>query len=425
MSLLFNKEPAVGAAPYGATAASRGRTLRFIPEDDDPVIDRMRHAWRDGEFDEKPLPDDFYQLSDSVGQYKTNDRQDVAKVQVLLDRAGAYDLTSTDGPTGYFGSSQHRAITDYQRDNGLKVDGWLYPDGETVQTLRSQAKALQTLNEAAAEETGLPEKRSRDEKKVAFAFAPAIAAAAEAAGAAAPYVTSGLAAALAGTALGRALFGETDEQAPPSSAQQIPPTDQKKAPPAADDTPNGSKARREALSEELAAELTKPVYSDRGDEYTQRGNNIVAKACRDILNKEFPDLAERIRHVAGAHLDGSTKKEHYLSEEYIEGDGPRTRGSSVPDLTWELDADGNKRVRLNTVSTRADGSLTPREADSLAKLKAKVGEELAHAFPKLRPGMDEKEYEEKARAKCRELFTDLEGKISRHEAKQKAKPADD
>jgi hypothetical protein len=107
-------------------------------EDEDPAIAWMRETWRSGELKRAPLSNAFYRLNESVGQNKVNNRQDVAKVQVLLDRAGSYDLTPTDGPTGYFGSSQHRAIMKYQGDNDLKVDGWLYPNGETIRTLESK-----------------------------------------------------------------------------------------------------------------------------------------------------------------------------------------------------------------------------------------------------------------------------------------------
>jgi peptidoglycan hydrolase-like protein with peptidoglycan-binding domain len=133
MSLLFD-DP----VPSGRFGAWRNRPSGVEPEDDDPFIDGMRHAWRSGEFDSKPLDPELFKLGDSVGQYKANDRHDVAKSQVLLDLAGAYDLTPTNGPTGYFGSSQSRAIMGYQRDNGLSVDGWIGPEGETIGTLESK-----------------------------------------------------------------------------------------------------------------------------------------------------------------------------------------------------------------------------------------------------------------------------------------------
>ena len=45
-----------------------------------------------------------FRIQDSVGLEGLNARRDVAKVESLLGRAGALDLSETDGVTGFFGA---------------------------------------------------------------------------------------------------------------------------------------------------------------------------------------------------------------------------------------------------------------------------------------------------------------------------------
>jgi len=52
-----------------------------------------------------------------------------------LKLAGVYDLGPTDGPTGYFGSRLNEALMGFQKDHGLRVDGAVTSDGETIRAL--------------------------------------------------------------------------------------------------------------------------------------------------------------------------------------------------------------------------------------------------------------------------------------------------
>jgi peptidoglycan hydrolase-like protein with peptidoglycan-binding domain len=81
---------------------------------------------------------DYFDLGGDVGRGAANERSDVAKIETTLGHAGYYDLTSTDGPTGYYGSALDQSIRDYQKAGGLEIDGYLAPGGETISGLREE-----------------------------------------------------------------------------------------------------------------------------------------------------------------------------------------------------------------------------------------------------------------------------------------------
>lgn len=76
-----------------------------------------------------------FSLGSAVGLQGPNRRDDVAKVETLLGGAGYMDIAPTGGPTGYPGGRLIDAVKRFQKDNGLKVDGYLNPDGETMASL--------------------------------------------------------------------------------------------------------------------------------------------------------------------------------------------------------------------------------------------------------------------------------------------------
>lgn len=75
------------------------------------------------------------QLKSPVGDMGQNNRRDVAKAEQLLGNAGTLDLKKTDGPTGYWGARTSGATKTFQKQNNLKVDGQINPDGETIHAL--------------------------------------------------------------------------------------------------------------------------------------------------------------------------------------------------------------------------------------------------------------------------------------------------
>lgn len=74
-------------------------------------------------------------LQAPVGDYGENRRRDVAKTEKLLGAAGSLDLEKTDGPTGFWGTRSSDATKAFQKQNGLKIDGQINPDGETIRAL--------------------------------------------------------------------------------------------------------------------------------------------------------------------------------------------------------------------------------------------------------------------------------------------------
>lgn len=85
---------------------------------------------------------DLMTLGNSVGNSGMNNRRDVAKVETMLDQAGALDLKQTDGPTGYWGTRTADATKKVQADHGLAVDAEIKPNGPTLKTLVQTAKLV-------------------------------------------------------------------------------------------------------------------------------------------------------------------------------------------------------------------------------------------------------------------------------------------
>lgn len=91
-----------------------------------------------------------FDVSSTVGLQGPNKRDDVRKVETLLGRHGYMDLKPTDGPTGYPGTRLVQGIQKFQKDKGLKRDGFLRPGGETIRALAA--------GEAAAPKPAGPKK---------------------------------------------------------------------------------------------------------------------------------------------------------------------------------------------------------------------------------------------------------------------------
>ena len=68
-----------------------------------------------------------FSIRDSVGMEGANARRDVAKVESLLDRAGALDLAKTDGLTGFFGARTDEAVKNSKRTGASRWTAWSIP----------------------------------------------------------------------------------------------------------------------------------------------------------------------------------------------------------------------------------------------------------------------------------------------------------
>jgi len=82
--------------------------------------------------DNAPGASDWFKLDDTVGLGRANRRHDMLKVETLLANAGDLDLSKVGGAMGYGLYTVDEAVRKYQGRNGLKVDGWLRPDGPTI-----------------------------------------------------------------------------------------------------------------------------------------------------------------------------------------------------------------------------------------------------------------------------------------------------
>ena len=79
-----------------------------------------------------------------VGRDLPNEPSDVAQLELLLGRAGYYDLDRREGPTGWWSPTIEHALRKYQKDAGLTVDGWADANGESVQALTGATTAVDT-----------------------------------------------------------------------------------------------------------------------------------------------------------------------------------------------------------------------------------------------------------------------------------------
>lgn len=75
-------------------------------------------------------------LKGAVGNNHDNDPEDVLNVKRSLSQAGYYDMDQTPEPHGYITKEMDEGIRKFQKDNDLRVDGYMLPGGETESTLR-------------------------------------------------------------------------------------------------------------------------------------------------------------------------------------------------------------------------------------------------------------------------------------------------
>lgn len=101
-----------------------GETERNLAAIDDDEIERAVSDPKD------------IQLKGRVGARGPNDRNDVVAVKQALSDIGLYPHDRTAPPPPFVDTKMVEAIREFQRDNDLTEDGFLDPDGETVEALR-------------------------------------------------------------------------------------------------------------------------------------------------------------------------------------------------------------------------------------------------------------------------------------------------
>lgn len=72
----------------------------------------------------------MFELSRTIARNASLDLDDTAKVKFSMAALGHYDDSET-GLSSYADDKLFTAINDFQKDNNLKVDGVIKPNGET------------------------------------------------------------------------------------------------------------------------------------------------------------------------------------------------------------------------------------------------------------------------------------------------------
>jgi len=162
---LFNEKPGVetvtSTGPRGVAEVVRHPSL--VDDASDPRFPAFQKAWRDGKPMEELLGNTPFGLKSKIaGNGGDNRRPDVAKVQVLLNKAGFHEIPEAEGPNGYHSIILDQDIRRFQRANKLKVDGALSPGGETIRTLERTLSARPT-RAAQAADMPTPDKGQREE----------------------------------------------------------------------------------------------------------------------------------------------------------------------------------------------------------------------------------------------------------------------
>lgn len=410
------EQPEYQPDPLGRPGMGRWRQRRRGDPFGRPLSDVLFERFRTV-FDPHTEPGDIFgerpfELAAPVGREGENRRFDVARIESFLARTGFLDLAPTEGPTGYFGTRLEDAIRRFQTARGLAVDGTVDPGGPTLSAL---AQALANAEGTGAQDTNGGTEQARDdapEKETQVAMNS-------------PWELGDGPDAMGSRLVGRLLRrafpvpgrgpqgGGRGIPAPPPA---LPPPGgsgprERGAPPPAAPESAEDEARRQALADDFVKQVTAPLESNRGDGTTQEGNDIVARACRQVIEEDYPDLADLIKHVGGAHEDGEGGK---LSEKYIANKERAAQeldarmGSSHPDLTWQHTGRDEKApdafAHADTSTMGKRGNPVARERRSFAQLVENVGADLATMIAKLRPGMDKDEYEQAARDGCRKIF---------------------
>lgn len=79
-------------------------------------------------------------ITGMVGDQRENRPEDVRQIKNVLDRLGYFNFRKEPEPHGYITREMDEGIRRYQKERGLRVDGWLKPGGETEKSLRKDLK---------------------------------------------------------------------------------------------------------------------------------------------------------------------------------------------------------------------------------------------------------------------------------------------
>lgn len=372
--------------------------------------------------------EDYFTFGSPVGRDSVNAREDVLRAQTLLSHAGYFDMERTEGPTGWYGKPLELGIRKFQKDNGLTVDGYMEPGGETLSALEQQfggtfaphkppsLKVIDDHHERRARggpgllETdrsrgrpfGVTTLEATKDMKPGFSMMrrpgndrltllngsaedgrvqmASAATAAGAAGADNPARTLPQPQARPSQGGRAGLIYQTGKlltDFPKSARDSI-----------------YSNFTGEALAEGIAGGFGKVERHET--ENTRLSSKILREECMKYLRSlELPDGVAR-EHVAGAVDDkGKEFGEKAMKDGAFQGGG----GHSFADLLLRI---GKTYLGFNSATERADDVWTSREFSAFQKLLHNIGDGVAKITGKKRDGETEEEYRERAREVCRE-----------------------
>jgi peptidoglycan hydrolase-like protein with peptidoglycan-binding domain len=374
----------------------------------------------------------LFDVAGAVGVGRVNRPDDVVSLKHALALSGHYPDGNPEDPA--FDLPLLHAIRAFQGDAGVTPDGWLAPDGETARALDGALNPVIHAVEAGDPQQGQPE---GPEGEVQTAAAAGQARREGDAWQTLQNYPGGMFGGFPGGGGGGGGRSRPLIPVPPppmtGGTESFPPHPDPRPdgigtpadPPKIETLPG-----REALEDDIVKEMTKPLESHRGNAWTQRGNDIVAEECRNVLKELYPDDETFIKHIAGATQDGKGLRE--LSEIRVPRPDAKpgdSKGSRYPDLSWsDTRSDRlDNSAHLNTATTRKSSTpnksvYTSREQESFEgliknldtdenkELYRKAGKDLATIMDKYEPGMTEEEYRKNARKACEEVFEKWLGK---------------
>lgn len=89
----------------------------------------------------------MFELKTTVAKNAPTDVEDQATIKTAMTVLGHYDDTET-GLSPYADTKLFHAVTDFQKDNDLKVDGVIKPDGSTQKTIKEKLGKLKPAKDA-------------------------------------------------------------------------------------------------------------------------------------------------------------------------------------------------------------------------------------------------------------------------------------
>ncbi|WP_341896128.1 peptidoglycan-binding protein [Ferrovibrio terrae] len=212
---------------------------------------------------------------------------------------------------------------------------------------------------------------------------------------------------------------DTSLQGRPAADKQS--TDERLIPPETKDWISGLPPTQQPVAEGLAGIIVElNPHGSRGKPETEKANRIMVRTCLEELQR-YPDLADELRHVAGATREGKEGGD-YMKEEVIRSDGSKT--FSRPDGTFgrldakeRVDQSSPYTARMNTVDIKKTGdehdrsSLTANEGRRFDKLENNIRVGVAGWARKMKPGEREADYAKYVASRCRAMWDDLDGKL--------------